>query len=115
RKHLARDFSRVYHLDLRGDVKIDQDLAGTIYNVFGIQVGVGITIAIRKKTHRGFRLFYYSVPKRSRKQDKLDWLAKNEKLSAIDWERLKPDTTNTWLVPENGGEFAAFLPIGSKE
>ena len=47
RKHLLQDFTKIYHVHLEGNVRQNPKLAGTTYNVFGIQVGVGITIAIR--------------------------------------------------------------------
>ncbi|MFM7129156.1 MAG: N-6 DNA methylase, partial [bacterium] len=49
RKHLAADFDMIYHIDCRGNVRQNPELSGTAYNVFGIQVGVGITIAIRRR------------------------------------------------------------------
>jgi predicted helicase len=49
RKHLLRDFSNVYHIDLHGSVRRNPKLSGTTHNVFGIQVGVGITVAVRKQ------------------------------------------------------------------
>jgi predicted helicase len=45
RKHLMQDFTYIYHLDLHGNVRKNPKLSGTTHNVFGIQVGVGITIA----------------------------------------------------------------------
>jgi predicted helicase len=50
RRHLLSDFTEIYHLDLHGDVRDHPRLSGTTHNVFGIQVGVGITIAIHRKT-----------------------------------------------------------------
>ena len=47
RKHLLQDFTHIYHLDLHGNVRQNPKLTGTTHNVFGIQVGVGITIAVR--------------------------------------------------------------------
>ena len=49
RKQLAADFDQIYHLDLHGNVRKNPKLSGTTHNVFGIQVGTGITVAIRKK------------------------------------------------------------------
>ena len=43
RKHLQQDFTKIYHVHLEGNVRQNPRLAGTTYNVFGIQVGVGIT------------------------------------------------------------------------
>src|SRR2546429_5512899 len=51
RKHLLQDFTQVYHLDLHGNVRKNPKLSGTTHNVFGIQVGVGITMAIRNTKH----------------------------------------------------------------
>jgi predicted helicase len=50
RKHLLQDFNHIYHLDLHGNVRKNPKLSGTTHNVFGIQVGVGITIAIRNSS-----------------------------------------------------------------
>ena len=60
RKHLLNDFTQIYHLDLHGNVRQNPKLSGTTHNVFGIQVGVGITIAIRKAGAEKF-LKYYRV------------------------------------------------------
>ncbi len=49
RKHLLQDFTQIYHLDLHGNVRQNPKLSGTTHNVFGIQVGVGVTVAVRKK------------------------------------------------------------------
>ncbi len=47
RKHLLQDFDQIYHLDLHGNVRQNPKISGTTHNVFGIQVGVGVTVAIR--------------------------------------------------------------------
>lgn len=48
RKHLLQDFDKVYHIDLHGNVRKNPKISGTTHNVFGIQVGVGVTLAIRR-------------------------------------------------------------------
>ena len=58
RSHLCKDFARIFHFDLAGNVREDPELSGSQYNVFGIQVGVGITLAIRKTKSRGKRVSY---------------------------------------------------------
>jgi predicted helicase len=100
---------------LEGNVRHNPKLAGTTYNVFGIQVGVGITVAVRAARHRGRRLHFHRVDKVLRKERKLAWLARHGSVGGLKWERLKPDERHTWLVPVNGGEFAAFVPMGSRE
>ena len=56
RKHLHADFSQLYHLDLHGNVRHNPTHSGTAYNVFGIQLGVGITIAVKKSEQKANRL-----------------------------------------------------------
>ena len=114
RKHLMQDFTHVYHIDLRGNVRKNPKLSGTAYNVFGIQVGVGITMAIRSSKHQEHRLDFHSVPEEWRRAKKLSWLSGCKTLSGVDWTPLQPDDRNTWLVPEHADEFSQMIPIGSK-
>ena len=115
RKHLMRDFTRVHHLHLEGNVRQNPKLSGTAYNVFGIQVGVGITIAVRSQHHRGHRVRFHRVDKNLRRPQKLAWLAQHACLQGVKWQTLKPDQGHTWLVPEHSREFGAFVAIGSRE
>jgi len=102
RKHLARDFERIDHIDLHGNVRRNPKLSGTTHNVFGIQVGVGITLAIRKRgVERRFR--YLRVPEMWRRREKLDFLTKPE----IAWQAIKPDTRHSWIVLEHADEYRA--------
>ncbi len=76
RKHFLQDFHRFYHLHLEGNVRQNPKLSGTAYNVFGIQVGVGVTIAIRSQRRRAPRLFFHRIEKDNRRTQKLAWLAR---------------------------------------
>lgn len=100
RKHLLRDFERVDHLDLHGNVRLNPKLSGTTHNVFGIQVGVGITVAV-KNSGAARRLRYHRVPEAWRKTEKLQFLAAGE----IPWKRLKPDAEHRWLAPRHLSEY----------
>ncbi len=106
RKHLWEEFERVDHIDLHGNVRRNPKLSGTTHNVFGIQVGVGITVAVKKKG-AAKRLRYQRVPETWRKREKLDFLAKGE----IAWRILIPDARHTWLVPEHADEYRGFLAM----
>ena len=83
RKDMLSNFTRIYHVDLRGNVRRNPTLSGTKYNVFGIQVGVGITIAVRSKSHSKSKLFFYRVPDDLRREKKLEWLAKAESMKGV--------------------------------
>lgn len=107
RKRLAADFERVDHIDLHGNVRRNPKISGTSHNVFGIQVGVGITLAVRKKGATR-RLRYYRVPEMWRKIEKLNFVAKGQ----IPWQELTPDAKSTWLVPEHADEYQSSLLLG---
>ncbi len=115
RKHLSKDFTQIYHLDLHGNVRKNPKLSGTTHNVFGIQVGVGITVAIRSSQHTQRSLFYYRVPENWRKSEKLAYLAEKGSIAGVDWLNLQPDERNTWLTEGMLQEFTTFLPMGTKE
>ncbi len=117
RKHLLQDFTRVYHLDLHGNVRTNPKLSGTTHNVFGIQVGVGVTIAIRSAKHAERTLFYQRLPEFWRKEEKLSFLTNRVKegvLKSSEWQTPAPDSRHTWVVPENADQFASFIPMGTK-
>lgn len=122
RKHLWQDFSRIYHLDLHGNVRQNPKLSGTKHNVFKIQTGVGITVAIRSSNIRDKKIFYYRVDEMWRREQKLHYLVRNatkagikNPLSIIDWQSLQPNDRNDWIVPENTQEFLDFAPMGTDD
>jgi len=106
RQHLARDFTLIDHIDLHGNVRKNPKLSGTTHNVFGIQVGVGITLAIRK-SGAPRRIRYHRVPEMWNKREKLEFVRRGE----IPWQTLTPDAAHNWLVPENADEFTRFTSI----
>ncbi|MGB8345389.1 MAG: N-6 DNA methylase, partial [Ktedonobacteraceae bacterium] len=98
RKDMLEDFTHIYHLDLHGNVRKNPKLSGTTHNVFGIQVGVGITIAIRASQSATRAIYYYRVPEFWRKTEKLAFLAQSKSINGIDWQELQPDEKHTWLT-----------------
>jgi predicted helicase len=110
RKHLLQDFTQVYHLDLGGDMR-----EGEGGNVFGITVGVGITIAVRAINSEHHGLYYYRVPDGWRREEKLRYLLDSGSFWRIPWQQINPDERNTWLTEGLHAEFATFLPVGTKE
>src|ERR1035437_1123144 len=107
RMHLSQDFERIDHIDLHGNVRRNPNLSGTTHNVFGIQVGVGITLAVKKKDAPP-RLRYYRVPETWRKGEKLTFLSAGQ----VTWRDLIPDARHTWLAAENEEEYHTIVGIG---
>ncbi len=115
RKHLLQDFTQIYHLDLHGNVRKNPKLSGTTHNVFGIQLGVGITIAVRASQNLSRKLYYYRVPEYWRKTEKLAFLDNKKNISGVEWKILEPDEKHTWLTEGLRSEFEDFLSMGAKE
>ncbi len=120
RRELLCDFTGVYHLDLHGNVRVNPKISGTSHNVFGIQVGVGITLAVQNTEKESTGLSYHRLPEMMRKEGKLAFLAESVSksdsvLNTVDWRELLPDKRHTWLHARNADEFASFFPLGTKE
>ncbi len=110
-EHLLKDFTDVYHVDLHGNVRKNPKLSGTTHNVFGIQVGVGVTVAVRRGDDGKHRLHYYRLPENWRKEQKLDWLSRTGTVAKVDWGKLTP---GKWLTI-GAEEFETFPPVATKE
>ena len=118
RKHLANDFDAIYILDLGGNVRQNPKLSGTTHNVFGIQVGVSISLFIKKnmtKTDsKSAKIFYARVDEFWRKEEKYNHLNSNRNYQNIEWQQITPDSRYTWLTGGLHAEFNTFIPIGNK-
>ncbi|MDO8684542.1 MAG: type ISP restriction/modification enzyme, partial [Armatimonadota bacterium] len=115
RKHLMQDFTHIYHLDLHGNVRKNPKLSGTKHNVFGIQVGVGITIAVRRSEHPERTIQYFRVPETWTRYEKCGYLTKQETGTGLKWSILRPNGRNTWLTEGLQEDFEAYAPLGTKE
>ena len=114
RKHLSQDFTTIYHVDLNGNVRRNPKLSGTTHNVFGIQTGVGITVAAVLRQRRKHRLFYHRVPETWRKEEKLAWLGDRCAISGVEWREVSPDAEYNWIVPEATPEYSRFVRLASQ-
>jgi len=115
RKGLASEFNHIWHLDLHGNVRQNPKLSGTTHNVFGIQVGVGITICVRNSQSAERFIKYHRVPEFARRLEKLDLLRNAGDVSGIEWQTLAPNAKNAWLTEGLEGDFETFLPMGTKD
>jgi len=115
RKHLGLDFSKIYVLDLGGNVRQNPKLSGTTHNVFGIQVGVSLNLLVKKKDTKSTEIFYASVGEDWRKEAKYSYLYEKQQVSQVDWQIIAPDKKHTWLTEGMHSEFDEFFPLGSKE
>jgi len=117
RKRLAVDFTLIYHVDLGGNARKH---GGS--NVFGIMVGVGITILVRNRKgknppYQPATILYSKLDDKQSSIDKLKFLAKKGSIARLEWQVLLPDERYTWLTENLRAEYDkdTFLPIGTKE
>lgn len=108
RKHLQKDFTRLYHFDLRGNVRKGQKEG----NVFDIMVSVGITIAIRKRMHKKNKIFWTPISTGLRKDEKLQEISKIHDYSNIKWQAISPDKRLTWILPDSIELFEKGIELG---
>lgn len=117
RQHLSRDFCKLYVIDLGGNVRQNPKLSGTTHNVFGIQVGVAISLLVRKrdKSDEPGQIFYARTPVDWKRGQKYAQLDSCKTLGELGWTAIKPDRANTWLHGEQTSDFADLLPLGDKD
>jgi predicted helicase len=114
RKHFLRDFTSIYHVDLHGNVRRNPKLSGTTHNVFGIRVGVGITVAVRRKDSAGPQVRFFRVPESWRKEEKLNWLNCEGSVGRIEWKTPSAVSGESWSTSEDSTGFDNLLPIADK-
>jgi predicted helicase len=111
RKHLLRDFN---HIDLHGNVRRNPKLSGTTHNVFGIRVGVGITVAVRRCGVLPPAISYHRVPENWRKEEKLAWLSREAAVGRVPWETATLDDKRGWAIAQTVKEFESYVSIGNR-
>ena len=115
RQHLGQDFSKIYVLDLGGNVRKNPKLSGTTHNVFGIQVGVSINLLVKRKDSKNTNIFSARVGEEWRKEAKYAYLDEKQHVAQVEWQIIAPNKKHTWLTEGLHSEFDEFLPLGSKE
>ncbi len=114
RKYLAHEFDKIYVLDLGGNVRKNPKLSGTTHNVFGIQVGVAITLLIKLPGHeitQQGRISYAAVGKDWKKEEKCRFLEDSKSISGVKWRKITPDVQQVWLRDKMGAGFEEFVAL----
>ena len=116
RKHLATDFSSIYMLDLGGNVRKNPKLSGSTHNVFGIQIGVVVSLFVRnvRRTDGRCQLHYASADEWWTKEQKYRFMDSAVRPSSIEWHPLVPDKKNSWLACDHDQTYQGWPPLGDK-
>ena len=121
RKHLHQDFSRVYILDLKGNVRKDSMREGIPigekHTVFGLaaMVGIAVTFFVKSHQHQDHKICYNEVDWKATRQEKFNLIENASSVNRIKWKELAPDKNHTWLTEGLHAEFETFIPMGTKE
>lgn len=116
RKHLRGDFDKTLLLDLGGNVRKNPKLSGTTHNVFGIQVGVIITLAEKlAKESKLHSVAYARMDEFWTRRQKYAELNKYETFDAIEPHFIQEQASEIWLTAGMAEDWLTLLPLGSKE
>ena len=119
RKHLVQDFTKIYHIDLKGNARTSGERrrkeGGNVFND-QIRVGVGISFFIKKaeKTSKSTEIWLYSVKDYLKAREKQQLLTNFGNHTNIPMKQTTIDEKHTWLTEGLRPEFDTFLPMGNK-
>ena len=120
RKHLEQDFTKIYHVDLKGNARTSGERrrkeGGNIFDD-QIRVGIGISFFIRKagtKSERA-KVWIYSIDDYLKARDKQEILTQFGDYTNVPMKQAAIDAKHTWLTKGLHPEFETFVPMGTKE
>ena len=120
RKHLAQDFSKIYHIDLKGNGRTAGERrrreGGNIFDD-QIRVGVGISLFVKNagpKVEKA-EVWIYSVDDYLKARDKRRILTESSAYPDLPMKQTAIDRKHTWLTDGQRPEYETFIPVGTKE
>lgn len=122
RRHLTAEFTSLYILNLRGDIRrnmLSNGTSGEGENVFGqgSTTGIAVSILVRNKKKKGASIYYADVGDNLRTAEKLLYLRSNPSFASLARENklqhLTPDANDDWLNQGNES-FEKFIALGDK-
>ena len=120
RKHLTQDFTKIYHVDLKGNARTSGERrrkeGGNIFDD-QIRVGVGISFFIKKARTKseGAEVWIYAIDDYLKARDKQAILTQFGDYTKVPMKQTTIDAKHTWLTEGLHAEFETFSPMGTKE
>ena len=120
RKHLEQDFTKIYHIDLKGNARTSGERrrkeGGNIFDD-QIRVGIGISFFIRKAGTKseGAEVWIYSIDDYLKARDKQEILTQFGDYTNVPMKQATIDAKHTWLTEGLHAEFETFIPMGAKK
>ena len=119
RKHLAQDFTKIYHIDLKGNARTSGERrrkeGGNVFDD-QIRVGVGISFFIKQAeaTSETAEVWIYSVDDYLKAREKQKLLTDFKDYTNVPMKKATIDAKHTWLTEGLHAEFDTFMSMGNK-
>lgn len=124
RKALTEEFTNIYVLNLRGDIRknmLSKGRAKEGQNVFGSgsMTGVAITLFVKNPASKKHgEIYYHNIGDDLSQSQKLDRLSSLVSISGVfaenSWQTITPDIHNDWLG-QRDDSFSEFIKLSSQE
>ncbi|WP_273782638.1 type ISP restriction/modification enzyme [Bartonella sp. ML69XJBT] len=124
RKELSKEFSNIYVLNLRGDIRKNMMSKGRAQegqNVFGSgsMTGIAVTLFVKNpNVSKSCKIYYYDIGDNLTTKEKLSELKRLGSVGGIkrarSWQMITPDEHGDWLDQRNS-DFEKFLALGDKK
>ncbi|MFP5990408.1 type ISP restriction/modification enzyme [Helicobacter pylori] len=113
RKCVAKDFSRLYVLNLRGNTRTSGEIArkegGKIFDS-GSRVTIAIVFFVKDKSVPNNTIFYYEVEDYLKREAKLNLLAGFENLDLVPFKEITPNDKGDW-INQRDDAFDKLIPL----
>lgn len=113
RKCVAKDFSHLYVLNLRGNARTsgeERKKQGDGIFDSGSRVTVAIIFFVKDKSVPNNTIFYYEVEDYLKREAKLHLLAGFENLESVPFKEITPNDKGDWINQRNDG-FEKLIPL----
>ena len=120
RKHLAEDFTKIYHINLKGNARTSGERrrkeGGNVFDD-QIRVGIGISFFIKKAEPQSeaTEVWIYSIDDYLKARDKKEILTRFGDYTNVPMKQAAIDAKYTWLTEGLHAEFETFIPMGTME
>ncbi len=113
RKCVAKDFSHLYALNLRGNQRTSGEVSrkegGKIFDS-GSRATIAIIFFVKDKSVPNNTIHYYEVEDYLKREAKLHLLAGFENLESVPFKEITPNHKGDWINQRNDG-FEKLIPL----
>ncbi len=113
RKCVAKEFSRLYVLNLRGNARTsgeERKKQGDGIFDSGSRATVAVIFFVKDKDAPNHTIFYYEVEDYLKREAKLNWLAGFENLDLVPFKEITPNDKGDWINQRND-DFEKLIPL----